>query len=1019
MQNKGLVKGIAIVLAVICAYYLSFTFVSGHYAQKAKDYANGDVNKEIQYLDSLSSKKVWMWQTLKQVRENEIGLGLDLKGGMTVILELNAADVLENLSGNSQDPVFRAALDAATAKQERSQKDFISLFIDEFHANDPGARLSAIFGTLELKDRINTNSSDAEVEAVLRAELKSAIESSHKVLRTRIDRFGVVAPNIQKLEGSSRILVELPGIKEPERVRKLLQGSANLEFWECYMMPEIWAELERADQVLAEMQEKGATAEPVAAEAIEETTNDAEEAVATETPTEEVDSLENSELDALKNQVAEGDSATVKDNALQAQQEKQHPLFSKLMPNLVQGQPMQTAIVGMARAVDMAAIDSMLNLPRVKEVLPRNLQLKWSVKEMEEGSKIYQLFAIKSTKRDGTAALSGDVVTNAESVIQNNQGRQDPGVSMSMNTDGTREWARLTKENVGRPIAIVLDDVVYSAPNVINEIPNGVSSITGNFSIDEANDLANTLKSGKMAASVKIVQEDVVGPSLGKEAIRAGIISFVVALLILMVYMCAMYGIMPGLVVDAALFINFFLTLGILASLHAVLTLPGIAGMVLTLAMAVDANVIIFERIKEELAAGKSMIRSIEDGYKNAFSAIIDSNITSILTGIILYYFGTGPIRGFATTLIIGLLCSFLTAVFLTRIYFEWKAKNGKMDNVTFTTALSRNFLMNTKVNFIGMRKAGLGIALLIILIGGLAMGTIGLNSGIDFTGGRNYIVKFDRPVTTSEVASLLSDPLDGAVNVITISTNDQVRISTNHKIEINSPEVDEEIETLIYEGLKPILGDQVTKDDFTQNYIQSSQKVGASMADDIKTGAVIAVALSLIVMALYILIRFRDVAFSVGAFASVTFTTLAIIAFYALLWKIMPFSMEVDQTFIAAVLAIIGYAINDTIVVFDRIRETLRTYPHRDRFSVFNYALNSTLTRTFNTSFSTVLVILIIFLFGGASIRSFTFAMMLGVIFGTYATLFVATPIAYIINNKKFIQAGGEDGEALAKADK
>lgn len=1016
MQNKGLVKGIAIALTIICAFYLSFTFVSGHYTRKAKEYANGDVNKEIRYLDSLSAKKVWMNYSLKEVRENEIGLGLDLKGGMTVILELNAADVLETLSGNSQDPVFRAALESADAKQERSQKDFISLFIDEFHEKDPGARLSAVFGTLELKDRINSSSTDAEVEAVLRSELKEAIDSSHKVLRTRIDRFGVVAPNIQRLEGSNRILVELPGITEPERVRKLLQGSANLEFWECYLLPEIWSELEKADELLAELQAHQQATVAEQAQKDEELANEQNEETVVEN---EDEAASQSELDALKEKVSEEANTADEVPSVSSVDAQSHPLFSKLMPNIAQGQVISSAVVGMARATDMAAIDSMLNLPRVKEILPRNLQLKWSVKEINEGAKVYQLFAIKSTRRDGRAALSGDVVTTAESVIQNSHGRQDPGVSMRMNSEGTREWARLTKENVGRPIAIVLDDVVYSAPNVINEIPNGESSITGQFTIDEANDLANTLKSGKMAASVRIVQEDVVGPSLGKEAIRAGVISFAIALVLLMFYMCAMYGVMPGLVVDVALLLNFFFTLGILASLHAVLTLPGIAGLVLTLAMAVDANVIIFERVKEELAVGKSMIRAIEDGYKNAFSAIIDANITSILTGIILYYFGTGPIRGFATTLIVGLICSFLTAVFLTRIFFEWKAKRGKMDHVTFTTALSRNFLADTNVNFIGLRKMGLGIAFFILLIGGIALGTIGLNSGIDFTGGRNYVVKFDQPVSTAEVAELLSEPLDGAVNVITISTSDQVRISTNHKIDINTPEVDQEIETLIYEGLKPILGDQVTMDQFVHHYIQSSQKVGASMADDIKTGAVIAVILSLIVMALYILIRFRDVAFSVGAFASVTFTSLAIIAFYALLWKVMPFSMEVDQTFIAAVLAIIGYAINDTIVVFDRIRENLRTYPNRDRFSIFNQALNTTLTRTFNTSISTILVILIIFIFGGASIRSFTFAMMLGVIFGTYATLFVATPIAYLINNKKHIKAGGEDGEKLAKENK
>lgn len=1011
MQNKGLVKGIAIVLAVICAFYLSFTFVSGHYTRRAKEYAKGDVNKEIRYLDSLSTKKVWLWYSLKKVRENEIGLGLDLKGGMTVILELNAADVLESLSGNSQDPTFRAAMEAAKAKQERSQKDFISLFIDEFHAIDPGARLSAIFGTLELKDRITTSSSDSEVEAVLRTELREAIESSHKVLRTRIDRFGVVAPNIQKLEGSNRILVELPGITEPERVRKLLQGSANLEFWECYLLPEVWSELQRADQLLADLQAHQA-------DAVADTESVEEVATVESSKTEEAatEEREQSDLEALSEMVTGEATEETPASTLTAEQQRQHPLFSKLIPNTMQGQLIPGPVVGMAHASDIAAIDSMLNHPKVKEILPRNLLLKWSVKEVEEGSKVYQLYAIKSTRRDGRAALSGDVVTNAESMIQSTKGRQEPGVSMTMNAEGTREWARLTKENVGRPIAIVLDDVVYSAPNVINEIPNGTSQITGNFTIDEANDLANTLKSGKMAASVRIVQEDVVGPSLGQEAIRAGVISFIIALILLMIYMCAMYGLMPGLVVDAALLINFFLTLGILASLHAVLTLPGIAGLVLTLAMAVDANVIIFERIKEELASGKTMIRSIEDGYKNAFSAIIDANITSILTGIILYYFGTGPIRGFATTLIIGLICSFLTAVFLTRIFFEWRARKGKMEKVTFTTLVSKNFLANTKVDFIGKRMLGLGIAFAILLFGGIALGTVGLNSGIDFTGGRNYVVKFDRPVTTGEVAQLLSEPLDGAVNVITISTTDQVRISTNHKIDINTPEVDQEIERLIYDGLKPIIGDEVSMDDFVHNYIQSSQKVGASMADDIKSGAIIAVILSLIVMAIYILIRFRDIAFSVGAFGSVTFTALAIIASYAILWKIMPFSMEIDQTFIAAVLAIIGYAINDTIVVFDRIRETLKIYPNRDRMSVFNFALNSTLTRTFNTSISTFMVILIIFIFGGASIRSFTFAMMLGVIFGTYATLFVATPLAYMINNKKFVKAGGVRGESTNK---
>lgn len=989
MQNKGLVKWTAIALVVICAYYLSFSVVSNYYENKAKAYAQGDAQKQEHYIDSLSMQKVWLGHTLKDVRERELGLGLDLKGGMTVILELNAADVLETLSDNSQDPTFRAALEAAQAKQERSQKDFITLFTEEFHNIDPGARLSAIFGTSALREKVSTSSTDAEVTQVLRSELQTAIESSYKVLRNRIDRFGVVAPNIQKLEGGDRILVELPGVKEPERVRKLLQGSANLEFWECYLLPEIWSDLQRADQVIQRLSDQGQTTEAEAT--TEEAKSDS--LVADSTNTE-------NQLAAL--------AGTTASNETQATEGKHiTSLFSLLQPNLYEGgQLAPTAIVGMAHASDRDKIDSLLNLPQVKEVLPRNLQLKWSVKEVQEGSKVFQLFAIKSTRRDGQPALGGEVVNNAKSVIENQMGRQDPGVSMSMNSDGAREWARITKENIGRPIAIVLDDVVYSAPNVNTEIPNGQSQITGHFSVDEADDLANTLNSGKMAASIRIVQEDVVGPSLGQEAIQAGFISFVIALVLLMIYMCLMYGLLPGLVVDVALLINFFLTIGILASLHAVLTLAGIAGMVLTLGMAVDANVLIFERIKEELAAGKSMSKAIEDGYGNAFSAIIDSNVTTILTGIILYYFGSGPIRGFATTLIVGLICSFLTAVFLTRIFFERRAQKGKMENVTFTTAISRNYLKNPKFDFIGKKATGLSIAVAILVAGGIALGVWGLNTGIDFTGGRNYIVKFDQPVTTSQVASLLNDNLEGHVGVIKISTDDQVRISTNYKIETNTPEVDTEVETLIYEGLKPLLGDDVTMEQFTQQYIQSSQKVGASMADDIKSGALIAVIFSLIVMALYILIRFNDIAFSIGAFASVTFTTLSIIAFYALLWKVMPFSMEVDQTFIAAVLAIIGYSINDTIVVFDRIREHLRLYPNRDRRELFNFALNSTLSRTFNTSISTLLVVLIIFLFGGASIQSFTFAMLLGIIFGTFATLFVATPIAHMINNKKFVKA-------------
>lgn len=993
MQNKGLVRWTTILLVLISAYYLSFTVVASIYEGKAKEYAAGDVNKEIAYLDSMAPQKVWLGSTLKSVRENQIGLGLDLKGGMNVVLELNVADVLDNLSGHSQDPTYRQALTNAIARQDQTQKDFVSLFVDEFHKLDPNARLAAVFGTLSNKESINTNSSDDEVVSFLRRSVNDAIDSSHKVLRNRIDQFGVVAPNIQKLEGSNRILVELPGITEPKRVRKLLQGSANLEFWECYLGSEVGDYLVAADQVLARLHSNSErTAAAEVTETAEETSGEVADAV------EAAADSAKSAAKALAQKIAAGaDSTTVAETAeAQTAASKDNPLLSRLQ--LSRGS--SAAVVAVARKADRAAIDSMLSLPQVKDVLPRDLVLRWGSKELSEGSNVFELFALKGSRRGNEPALAGDVVTSAKSEINQQQGRQDPGVSMTMNPEGTKEWARLTKENVGRPIAIVLDDVVYSAPNVINEIPNGTSQITGHFTVDEATDLANTLKSGKMAASVRIVQEDVVGPSLGAAAIKAGVISFLVALVLLMIYMCLIYGLVPGIVVDLALLVNLFLTLGILASIHAVLTLPGIAGMVLTLGMAVDANVLVFERIKEELKKGKTMLKSIQEGYGNAFSAIIDSNVTTIMTGLILYFFGSGAIRGFATTLIIGLLISLLTAVFMTRVIFETRAEKGKMNGVTFETPISRHFLENTHIDFIGLRKVGLTVAVAILAIGGVMMTTIGIPRGIDFTGGRNYVVKFDHNVTPAEISSLVSPALDGHVSVIRITSEDQVRISTNYKVETNTPEVDKEIETKLYESLQSQLPQGTTQDQFVEQNIQSSQKVGASVADDIKTGATIAVILSLIVMGIYILIRFKDYAFSVGAFASVTFNTCVIIAFYAILWKIMPFTMEIDMNFIAAVLAIIGYSINDTIVVFDRIREELKYHPDMERKELFNRSLNITLTRTINTSTSTLLVVLMIFFFGGASMRSFTFAIILGIVFGTLSTLFVASPIAWMINN-------------------
>ena len=993
MQNKGFVKVFAVLLTLVCMFYLSFSFVTRHYNSKAAEYAGGDPVKESSYLDSLSTQKVWLGYTLKECREMEISLGLDLKGGMNVVLELNVADVIRSLSNNNQDENFNKALDLAYENQAASQKDFIDLFAEEYKKLDNGARLSAIFSTFELKDKITPQSSDAQVIAVLKDELQSAIDNSFNVLRTRIDRFGVVSPNIQRLETAGRILVELPGVKEPERVRKLLQGSANLEFWETYDLPEIYQQLVAADNMLATILKSDDTA----AEGSETTTVEATSEVVADNAAAET----TNDADSLLAKIGEDKPEA---QAAQSMEEfaKLHPLFAVLQINQYNGQLASGPVVGIADKKDMAKIDEYLNMKQVKDLLPRNLSLKWGVKAIDEKEQFFYLYAIKKTNRDGTPALGGDVVTDANADFVQQAGRSEQVVDMVMNAEGAKAWARLTKENIGKAVAIVLDDMVYSAPNVQVEITGGRSQITGHFTPEEAKDLANVLKSGKMAASVHIVQEDVVGPSLGQEAINSGVISFVLALVLLMFYMCAFYGVLPGLIADGALVLNIFFTMGILASFQAVLTLPGIAGMVLTLGMAVDANVLIYERTKEELRAGKSLSKAIADGYSNAFSAIFDSNLTSIITGVVLFYFGTGPIRGFATTMIIGLFASFLTAVFLTRIVYEALLAKDKLKNVTFTTSITKDLLTNPKINFLGARKVGYLIPVAIIVLGAISMSTIGLNNGIDFTGGRNYVIRFAQDVKTDEVRNLLDAQLDGSVSVIQIGTPDQVRVSTNYKIEDNDPAIDQEIENKLFEGVKSLLPEGTTLAQFTDQYIQSSQKVGPSMADDIKNAAFLAVVFAMFCMAAYILLRFRDISFSVGAFASVAVTTLCIISFYTLLWKVLPFSMEVDQTFIAAILTIIGYSINDTVVVFDRIRETISLYPKRDRYQVINDALNSTLSRTFNTSLTTLVVVLCIFILGGATIRSFTFAILLGIIIGTYSTLFVATPIAYELQKKK-----------------
>ena len=967
MQNKGFVTFVTVSLALICAFYLSFSLVTRHYDNKAEKM--GEVAGKA-YLDSMANEKVFLGYTLKEARKQQIGLGLDLKGGMNVILKLNAGDLLKSLAGDTQDPNFLKAIQLAS--KSNSEGNYIDQFVSEYKKLSPGINLAVVFGSGDLRDQINPSTSEAQVIKILKEKYNSAVEASFNVLSTRIDRFGVVAPNLQRLEGQGRILVELPGVKDPERVRELLQRSANLQFWRTYTFDEVANDLVGLNDRLLALGSMPAP-QPVAAEA----------------PATSTDSL-----------VADSTTAVA---VAQPAKGLQVDTLAKYLQLGGRG----GATVGLAQDRDRNKIDSLLALATEYHLLPEDLTLLWGAKPIQDPqtrklTNIYELYAIR-TNRSMKPDLSGDVVTSARAdVDQNRLGSAEPQVSMSMNQEGAQIWARLTKESIGRSIAIVLDGVVYSAPNVNSEITGGQSSISGNFTIDEANDLANVLNSGKMETSVVIEQENVVGPTLGKASIQAGIISFAIALVLLMIYMCLAYGFIPGMIANLALVVNSFFTLGILASFNAVLTLSGIAGLVLTLGMAVDANVLINERIKEELRKGKGMTRAISDGYGNAFSAIFDSNLTSIITGIVLFYFGAGPIRGFATTLIIGLIASFITAVFLTRMVFEALDTHHKLDNVTYTTVITKNLLVNPSYNFLGARMKGYILPLLLIIAGVASFFAVGLNNGIEFSGGRNYIIKFDQQVDNQKVREALAPALEQKLVLTAIGTEgDQVRVSTNYLIEDSGEAVESQIKSKLYEGLKGFYKTTPSEADF-DSYIISSQKVSASMSDDIKSQALIAVALSLLFMAIYILIRFRDIAFSIGAFASVTVTTLMIMAIYTLLWKVMPFTMEVDQNFIAALLAIIGYAINDVVIVFDRIREEIGNHPQADRFSVINGALNSTLSRTLNTSFTTFLVMIIVFAFGGASMRSFTFAILLGVIFGTYCTLFVATPIAYEVAKRR-----------------
>ena len=999
MQNNKIVRNLAYCLAcflvLACAFYLSFSFVTSHYDKAAAEYAQGDSVKLSMYQDSLASEKVWFGYTLKECREKEINLGLDLKGGMNVTMEVEVPSIIRALADDNQSENFNRALEMASKKQETSGEDYVTLFIESYQELDPQIQLAAIFSTPALNNKVTSTSTNDEVKAVLQEEVDGAITNSFNVLRTRIDRFGVVQPNIQRLSQTGRILIELPGIKEPERVRKLLQGSANLEFWETYNLQEITSQLERLDGELAK---SGVDTAKVEAKAEEETE---EVAVADTTK---------SEVEQLAEAVAKDSLEDAKKDMEQWRAE--HPLFAKLQLNVGEGgQVGYGPVVGLAHYTDTAKINAMLTGTQARQILPNDICFRWTVKAVDNANAYYQLVALKG--HNGRASLEGDVITDARADFS--QTSAYANVSMSMNSDGAKAWQRITKDNIGKSVAIVLDGLVYSFPTVQNEISGGQSQITGNFTVEEAKDLANTLKSGKMPAPARIIQEDVVGPSLGREAIEAGLWSFILGFCLILLYMIFYYGWIPGLIADFALLCNVFLLVGVLASFSAVLTLPGIAGIVLTMGCAVDGNVLIYERIREELRSGKKMRQAINDGFKGAISAIVDSNVTSFLTGAILAIFGTGPIKGFAVTYMIGIVTSFLTAVFVTRWLLEAYANREDAKELSFTTKLMQNFLQNLKINFVGLRKWSYIISgsLVIVAILGLDPHIFGkLNLGIDFSGGRNYVVRFDQPVSTEAVKASLDDifmaNLNGedtySLNVITIGNDNQVRISTNYMINNNSEAVDEQIEKMLYDGTKQFLATEIPFEDFRSTLvnpevgIMQSQKVGPAIADDITTAAFWAVLAALAGIFLYILLRFRNFAYSVGALAALAHDTVIILGLYAILWKIMPFSMEIDQSFIAAILTVIGYSINDTVVIFDRVREYNTLYPKRAKDENINAALNNTLSRTFSTSMSTFVVLLAIFCFGGETIRGFVFALLMGVIVGTYSSVFIASPIAFDI---------------------
>ena len=991
MQNKGIVIVLAVLMTLASIFYLSFSVATNYYdseAAKIKDpIAQQDYKDSVKYLGIYSYQRCL---------ETQIGLGLDLKGGMNVILEISVPDVVETLADHKTDAAFVKSMEQAKKEEETSQSDFISLFIKYYRQNAPGHRLAEIFATQQLKGQVSTQSSDKEVEKALRSQVQSAIDNSYNVVRNRIDKFGVVQPNIQKLEGQEgRIMVEMPGVREPERVRKLLQGSANLEFWETYNSEEITPYLRQLDQTMANGGEvKKDTA------ATEKKDDAAEKAEVAEKT-----SPAKLKVNANKNSAAK--AAASSESAQMAQAKKTNPLLAvlQLAP---QG---SLSVVGYANVRDTAAVNKIIYSAAAKQVLPSDLKLLWGAKPADGLSvkNVYELYALKVTQSNGHAPLEGDVITDAKDEFDQMSNR--PSVSMSMNSDGARRWAEMTKANINKAIAIVLDGAVYSAPRVNGEISGGNSQITGNFTIEDTKDLANTLKSGRMPAPARIVQEDVVGPTLGAQSIQQGLISFAVAFILLMLYMVLMYDFIPGMMANFALLVNLFFTLGILTSFQAALTMPGIAGIVLTLGMAVDANVLIYERTKEELRKGKALREAIKAGYGNAFSAIFDSNLTSIITGVILFVFGTGPGRGFATTLILGICCSFFTAVYLTRLVYENRLAKDKWLKQNFTTRLSRNFLQNNHVGFMNMYKKTFTVVGILIAVFVVSFFVRGLSKSIDFTGGRNYVVKLEKAVEPEDVSRALQTSFpNSSVSALALGTDHKtIRISTNYKIESNSPTIDDEVEEILFKALsKEGMVTQKSVEAFKNPDVRaggsiiSSAKVGPSVAKDITYGAIISVIFALIAIFLYILLRFRNLAFSLGASVALAIDTVVVLGFYSLLWNVVPFSLEIDQTFIGAILTVIGYSINDKVVVFDRIRENLGLYKKRDFFTIFNNSLNETLARTVNTSLTTLIVLLCIFILGGDSIRSFAFAMILGVIFGTLSSIFVAAPIAYMTLSRR-----------------